>query len=307
MNALVSLYAIGVFTGFTLAGSGWWRATCASAPGKWRFGVVVNATSAVGDVDRRAGLRASPSSPRAPGSSWSSGPLMYWGLIRRPQAVRERGAGLIRGDRGPRDHHPHEPGRHVRRHLRPGDRARPALLPDAQPLLDPRGPLRHRPDGHQARSKRAGARPDTASFGINLEIAECEDRRVDRAALELVADVVRDPDVFCMVILPRRGYASRLQRLLHDRTRRRDRGGRDARAAHRGHDHPVPRGALALAGREATGAKRRAATRSCAAVCATDAHLAADVAARRNARAAPSPSARCSSASSPRSRDACVR
>jgi hypothetical protein len=61
-------------------------------------------------------------------------------------------------------------------------------------------------------------RPDTASASISLEIVECEDRRVDRAALELVADAVRDPDVFCMVILPRRGFVSRLQRLLHDRT-----------------------------------------------------------------------------------------
>jgi hypothetical protein len=60
--------------------------------------------------------------------------------------------------------------------------------------------------------------PQSASFGIGLEIVECEDRRVDRAALELVADVVRDPDVFCMVILPRRGFSSRIQRLLHDRT-----------------------------------------------------------------------------------------
>jgi hypothetical protein len=61
-------------------------------------------------------------------------------------------------------------------------------------------------------------RADTASASISLEIYECEDRRVDRAALELVADAVRDPDVFCMVILPRRGFVSRLQRLLHDRT-----------------------------------------------------------------------------------------
>jgi hypothetical protein len=60
--------------------------------------------------------------------------------------------------------------------------------------------------------------PGTASARIGLEIVECEDRRLDRAALELVADVVRDPDVFCMVILPRKGFVSRLQRLLHDRT-----------------------------------------------------------------------------------------
>jgi hypothetical protein len=61
-------------------------------------------------------------------------------------------------------------------------------------------------------------RPNTASESVSLEVVECEDRRLDRAALELVADVVRDPDVFCMVILPRRGFVSRLQRLLHDRT-----------------------------------------------------------------------------------------
>jgi len=34
--------------------------------------------------------------------------------------------------------------------------------------------------------------PGTASASIGLEIVECEDRRLDRAALELVADVVRD-------------------------------------------------------------------------------------------------------------------
>jgi len=61
-------------------------------------------------------------------------------------------------------------------------------------------------------------RTGSASAGVTLQIAECQDRRVDRAALEFVADVVRDPYVFCMVILPRRGFNSRLQRFLHDRT-----------------------------------------------------------------------------------------
>jgi hypothetical protein len=68
------------------------------------------------------------------------------------------------------------------------------------------------------RLEESWGRPNTASASISLEIVECEDRRIDRAALELVADAVRDPDVFCMVILPRRGFVSRLQRLLHDRT-----------------------------------------------------------------------------------------
>jgi hypothetical protein len=61
-------------------------------------------------------------------------------------------------------------------------------------------------------------RKGTASAAIPLEVMECEDRRVDRAALEVVSDMVRDPKVFAMVILPRRGFRSRIQRLLHDRT-----------------------------------------------------------------------------------------
>jgi OB-fold nucleic acid binding domain len=61
-------------------------------------------------------------------------------------------------------------------------------------------------------------RKDSASSSIPLEIMECEDRRVDRAALDVVSDMVRDPKVFAMVILPRRGFNSRIQRLLHDRT-----------------------------------------------------------------------------------------
>jgi hypothetical protein len=69
-----------------------------------------------------------------------------------------------------------------------------------------------------ARLQERWGSPGTASAGITLEIVECDDRRVDRAALELVADIVRDPEVFCMVILPRRGYVSRLQRFLHDRS-----------------------------------------------------------------------------------------
>ena len=47
VNALVALYAIGVFTGFTMAGTGMVARHLRERTGKWRFGVVVNATSAV--------------------------------------------------------------------------------------------------------------------------------------------------------------------------------------------------------------------------------------------------------------------
>ena len=128
---------------------GWWRATCASAPASgasawWSTRPSASVTSIVvlvfvhrqvhrGRLDHR-GRRARSCTGGSCGSTSSTSARS--GPSRRPT--------------GRDDQHPHEPGRHLRRHLRPGDRARPALLPDAQRLLHPRRPLRHRPDGHQA-------------------------------------------------------------------------------------------------------------------------------------------------------------
>jgi len=53
---------------------------------------------------------------------------------------------------------------------------------------------------------------------IPLDIVECRDRRLTRAALELVADAVADGETECTVLLPRRSFRSAWQRLLHDRT-----------------------------------------------------------------------------------------
>jgi hypothetical protein len=53
---------------------------------------------------------------------------------------------------------------------------------------------------------------------LPLDVVECPDRRLTRAALDLVADAVSDGDTECTVLLPRRGYRSAWQRLLHDRT-----------------------------------------------------------------------------------------
>ena len=66
------------------------------------------------------------------------------------------------------------------------------------------------------RSKRSGA--DSALSRLPLDIIECPDRRLGRAAIELVADATLDGDTECTVLLPRRGYARVWQHFLHDRT-----------------------------------------------------------------------------------------
>ena len=53
---------------------------------------------------------------------------------------------------------------------------------------------------------------------LPLDIIECPDRRLGRAAVELVADATADGDTECTVLLPRRSYSGVWERFLHDRT-----------------------------------------------------------------------------------------
>jgi hypothetical protein len=51
-----------------------------------------------------------------------------------------------------------------------------------------------------------------------LDVVECPDRRVDRLAAEIVARDLRDGETEVTVLLPRREYPSRWHRLFHDHT-----------------------------------------------------------------------------------------
>jgi amino acid transporter len=216
VNGLIALYAIGVFTGFTLAGAGMVARHLRERTGKWRFGVFVNGLSAtVTSLVVMVFVLA-----KFTEGAWIIvvvGPLMYYGLIRfnRQYELEDRdfeasSSAVAMNIRMNRvivfvDNYDVATERALQYCTTLNAYSIRAVHFDIDPVV----------------TKRLEARwgvSNTASFGVNLEIVECDDRRVDRAALELVADLVRDPDVFCMVILPRRGFSSRLQRLLHDRT-----------------------------------------------------------------------------------------
>ena len=53
---------------------------------------------------------------------------------------------------------------------------------------------------------------------LPLDVVECEDRRLTRAALELAAETVADGQTELTILLPRRGFAAGWHRLLHDAT-----------------------------------------------------------------------------------------
>jgi hypothetical protein len=57
-----------------------------------------------------------------------------------------------------------------------------------------------------------------ANTGVVLDFIDCPDRRITRAAAELVNAEAELPGVGVTAILPRRGYSALLGRLLHDRT-----------------------------------------------------------------------------------------
>jgi len=215
VNGLIALYAIGVFTGFTLAGAGMVKRHIREKVGRWRFGVAINATSA----SVTAIVVAIFILAKFTEGAWIIvivGPLMYVSLLRfhrqyerELQAFEATAASemVIRTNRVVVfvDQYDLATERALRYCQTLNAYSVRAVHFDIDPMVTQR---------LEERWGRAG----TASATVSLEVVECEDRRVDRAALELVADVVRDADVFCMVILPRRGYFSRLQRLLHDRT-----------------------------------------------------------------------------------------
>jgi amino acid transporter len=216
VNALIALYAIGVFTGFTLAGAGMVARHLRIKTGHWRRGVFINALSAT----VTALVVAVFVFAKFKEGAWIIvvvGPILYVGLMRfHKQYLREEKAFEANSAKASISIRMNRVIIFVDNYDLPTERALlycNSLNPysvravhfDIDPLVT-------------KRLEASWGKADTASASISLEIVDCEDRRVDRAALELVADAVRDPDVFCMVILPRRGFVSRLQRLLHDRT-----------------------------------------------------------------------------------------
>jgi amino acid transporter len=57
-----------------------------------------------------------------------------------------------------------------------------------------------------------------ADRGVALDFIDCPDRRLTKAATDLVEREIADPGTHVTVILPRRSYSALLGRLLHDRT-----------------------------------------------------------------------------------------
>jgi amino acid transporter len=215
LNGLVALYAIGVFTGFTMAGSGMVKHHLDARGVHWKRSVLINGFSAF--LSFTVVLIFAVAKFRE--GAWLIvviGPLLYFGLIRlHAQYAREEEAletGVAEATEAPM----------LRRHVvivlvDRLDMATVRALQYARTLTpDDLRAVHFDIDAKAARElqeewSRTGLR-------VPLDIVECPDRRLGRAAIELVAEATLDGDTECTVLLPRRAFARAWQRVLHDRT-----------------------------------------------------------------------------------------
>ena len=216
VDGLVALYAIGVFTGFTMAGAGMVKHHLTNKGTHWRRSVVVNGLSSF--VSGIVVLIFAVA--KFTEGAWLIvvvGPLLYVGLVRLHHQYEKEAVlletGAVKASEAPV----------LRRHV-------VVVLVDRLDLATARALQYARtltPDDLRAvhfdiDSKEAHAlEEEWGRLGLArlpLDIIECPDRRLGRAAIELVADATLDGDTECTVLLPRRGYSQVWQRFLHDRT-----------------------------------------------------------------------------------------
>jgi amino acid transporter len=217
VNSLIPFYAIGVFTGFSMAGFGMARYHIRNKEQAWRRRLVINVTGGV----YTALVVVIFAVVKFTEGAWLVVivfPVMVFALIRTNREYRQEARVLERiGTRAK----PPEPPTFARRTvyvfvdeldlatlaaLRYARSLRPTTLRAVHFVIDSAQAERLRQDWVRANT------------GIVLDFIDCADRRLARAAAELVAAEAALPGVGVTVILPRRSYSPLLGRLLHDRT-----------------------------------------------------------------------------------------
>jgi len=219
VNALVPFYAIGVFTAFSFAGFGMARYhTRVKEPG-WRHKRVINFS---------AGVMSSIVVVIFAWVKFTEGawliliifPLLVILLIRLNREYRHESQALQNiGERRASGESPRQPN-YTRRvvivFVDDFDLSTVAALRYAKSLRPTTVRAVHFViDNLQAEKLRAAWLPDRS---VSLEFVDCPDRRLTRAAADLVAHEAEVPGTQVTAILPRRSFSPLLGRLLHDRT-----------------------------------------------------------------------------------------
>jgi amino acid transporter len=216
VNSLVPLYAIGVFTAFTMAGFGMAKYHYTRREQGWRSKFVINfsaGTLSLIVVMIFAVVKFTE-------GAWVVLVLFVVfvpALIRLNAEYRAEAEVLetVTGEQPPPP--PHYSRRVVFVFVDSFDLATLAALPYARSLR----PTQIRAVHFVIDSVRAEKLREKwmrADRGVALDFIDCPDRRLIKAATDLAEREIEDPGTHVTVILPRRSYSQLLGRLLHDRT-----------------------------------------------------------------------------------------
>jgi amino acid transporter len=216
VDKLIPLYAIGVFTGFTMAGAGMAKYHLVNREPQWRRRLAINGTAAVLSFVVLVVIAVAKFTEGA----WvilvilPVGVLVLLGLHRQyADEERQLEEGATEAAEAPV----------LSRHvvvvfIDRLDMAAARALQYARTLHpDELRAVHFRLDNRVAAELEA----EWGRLGLTqlpLDVIECEDRRLTRAALELAAETVADQETELTILLPRRGFAAAWHRLLHDST-----------------------------------------------------------------------------------------
>jgi amino acid transporter len=216
VDALVPFYAIGVFTGFSMAGYGMTKHQLTHREPGWRRRLVVNLSAGILSTIV-VGIFAVAKFTEGAWLIVIVFPLLVLALMRLNRQYRAEASVL-------------EMSRNERPVLARYTRHRVFVFVDSIDLAEVEA-LRYGNglhadqltvvhfviDAHHA--ARLQTRWDVFEHDTPLRLVDCPDRHLSRAAHELVLQVLNDhPDTKATVLLPRRTYSPLVGRLLHDRT-----------------------------------------------------------------------------------------
>ena len=213
---LVAFYALGVFTGFTLAGFGMTKYFLRTKPEKWKIKVFVNGLA--GGISFAIVIIFSI--VKFTQGAWLvliTAPIMVASFLRlRRQYAREQSALSVKSHQ--------ERATSMSRHnvtifVDSVDIATVGAVRYARSLKPHKIKAVHFViDDRRAEAIQKAWAESEALEDVQLDLIDCPDRRIANSALDYAIRKTEKPDVELTILLPRRAYSRFLGRLLHDQT-----------------------------------------------------------------------------------------
>ena len=213
---LVAFYALGVFTGFTLAGFGMTRYFLRKKPNGWKIKVFINGLA--GSISLIIVIIFSI--VKFTQGAWLvlvTAPILVAIFLRlRRQYTREQNALSVKSEQ--------ERATSMARHnvtifIDSVDVATVGAVRYARSLKPHKIKAVHFViDDRRAEDIQKAWAASVALEDVQLELIDCPDRRLANSALDYAIRKTEKPDVELTILLPRRSYSRFLGRLLHDQT-----------------------------------------------------------------------------------------